>query len=125
MHDAAEAYLPDIASPIKDRFCIYDPNVPSITPFRDIESDLLRAIIDGLGLPSIIIDDPMYMDIVRRADRAVLLAEARDLMDGLDDWISDSDDDPMPNVISPMTSKESRIKFSELFRMLSIPYGRF
>jgi len=41
LHDAAEAYLPDVAAPIKHL----------LTGFRDIEGRVLRVIADRFGLP--------------------------------------------------------------------------
>jgi len=64
LHDAAEAYLSDLPSPIKRQMPL----------FQDAESDLLRVIADRFGLSW-----PMP-EPVARADLALLATEARDLM---------------------------------------------
>ena len=67
LHDAGEAYLPDVPSPIK-RFC------PEIV---EAENRILAAVAVAFDLP------PMLPSTVHYADMLVRSAEARDLM-GLD-----------------------------------------
>lgn len=80
LHDAAEAYLPDVARPIKDRFVIGDEDPESIecVDFAEVEAVLLRAIFEGLGF------DPAWIratrPTVKYADETLLASEARDLM---------------------------------------------
>ncbi|TXH16844.1 MAG: phosphohydrolase [Hyphomicrobiaceae bacterium] len=64
LHDAGEAYLPDVPSPIKP-FC------PSIIT---AENNLLAAVAIAFGLPTTIPATVHYADLVVRS------AEARDLM---------------------------------------------
>jgi len=64
MHDAAEAYLPDVASPIKPRFA----------SLLRAEAILERAIAARFGL----FGPPP--EAIRQADLAALMAEKRDLL---------------------------------------------
>lgn len=68
-HDASEAYLPDIARPIKDEAF---PN------FREIEARVLEAVAEALGLPWPI---PVHIDAhVKALDNGALITEASELM---------------------------------------------
>jgi hypothetical protein len=62
MHDAAEAYTPDIVAPIK----------PSIPEFRDIENRLMRVIRSALAFPT---PTPADARLVKLADTRILLNE--------------------------------------------------
>lgn len=64
MHDAAEAYLPDVATPVKNQ----------IPHFREIEDKVLRVIASAIGL-----EYPMPPD-VKKWDSFMLSVEKRDLM---------------------------------------------
>ena len=61
MHDAAEAYMADIAAPIK--------SAPEFAPYRKAERDLEHAIARRFGLPS---EMPIEVKI---ADRVLLASE--------------------------------------------------
>jgi hypothetical protein len=67
MHDASEAFLSDIARPVKHAAHFGDA-------YREIEDGLQRAITEHFGLPY------PFPDIVHEIDNALLAAEARDLM---------------------------------------------
>lgn len=64
LHDAAEAFLPDVARPIKDY----------LTGFRDIEDDVLKVIVMEFGLMW-----PMPFEI-KIADMAILATERSQAM---------------------------------------------
>lgn len=64
LHDAAEAYLPDVARPVK-RF---------LTGFKEIEERVERCVAERFGLPW-----PMP-ESVKRADLEALATEQRDVM---------------------------------------------
>jgi 5'-deoxynucleotidase YfbR-like HD superfamily hydrolase len=64
LHDASEAYVPDIASPIK----------PWISGFKEIEDNILKAVAAKFGLVW-----PMP-DAVHEIDSILLLTERRDVM---------------------------------------------
>jgi len=66
LHDASEAYLCDLARPIK--------RLPELVPYRDAEKRLQSAIAVNFGLP---VDEP---ESVQFADKTMLAMEARDLM---------------------------------------------
>jgi len=68
LHDASEAYLVDVASPVK--------RMEFMEPYRGVEGHLMRSIADRFGL------NPRWPepDNVKRADKCLLAIEARDLM---------------------------------------------
>lgn len=70
LHDASEAYLSDIASPVK--------HTPALALYRDAEHRLQEACFMALGC-DVCLDHPC----VKQADRMMLGIEARDLMGGL------------------------------------------
>lgn len=65
LHDASEAYLVDVPSPLK-RSSVF-------AAYRDAEKRVMATICEAFGLPS---DEPPS---VKDADRRVLATEARDL----------------------------------------------
>ena len=71
-HDATEAYLNDLATPVKKQ--------PDLAGYRATEARLWKVIAERFGLP------PEESDLVRWADRVMLVTEARDLMPPGDDW---------------------------------------
>lgn len=77
LHDAAEAYLPDIASPIKGMISGRRERREPHYPFQYFESIVLAAIYRGLG-----VEQPTaeQMRLVRQADLIMLSTEKRDLM---------------------------------------------
>jgi 5'-deoxynucleotidase YfbR-like HD superfamily hydrolase len=52
LHDATEAYLPDIASPLKRAFYVKDPNLPPwvYDEYRKREEQLKKCIYERFGL---------------------------------------------------------------------------
>lgn len=95
LHDATEAYLPDVAAPIKGSVCVRLPG--GICSFREAEDRLADVIFEGLGLSSIrsLIDS----EEVKRADLIMLATEVRDLMGPApDDW--GLTQEPNPSTIS-------------------------
>ena len=68
MHDAAEAYLVDLALPVKRQ--------PEMAPYREAEARIMACVADHFGLSSV---EPPE---VKRADTVLLYTEARDLFDG-------------------------------------------
>lgn len=77
LHDAAEAYLPDVASPIKGMFMGRRSTREPRYSFEHFESCVLAAIYRGLG-----VEQPTaeQMRLVRQADLIMLATEKRDLM---------------------------------------------
>ena len=62
LHDAAEAYLPDVARPVK----------PFLTGFHEIEHGVQRAILTKYGLPEVYGDMAEKIAQVKRADNILL-----------------------------------------------------
>lgn len=105
LHDASEAYLVDVARPVK--------RLPEMAAYRRAESDLQRVICARFGLP------PAEPELVKRADVEILYTEARDLFSGVHpawQWGAD----PLPQTIRPMSPEMAELaflaKFDELFR---------
>jgi len=67
MHDASEAYLNDIAKPLKDS--------PLYVEYRELEEQLQAAIYSKFRIPFLTVPKP-----VKLADRRLYETEARDLM---------------------------------------------
>lgn len=82
-HDAAEAYLPDIASPIKSSFFVRLPD-GDMHSFAELEGYVLRQVARALGLEqSAAFDDPAVLTL----DHEMLLAEKASLFpDDPSDW---------------------------------------
>lgn len=82
LHDAAEAYLCDVAAPIKRYIgSLEGPDeTPGlvVVPFSKLEDRVLDAIFKGLGLSAL--RSVAESEEVKRADLAVLASEVRDLM---------------------------------------------
>lgn len=70
MHDTTEAYLPDVASPIKG----------SIQGFRDIEAKVWLAIAEAFGLPE------KMPKVVKAADAEAFRHERPQLLPRVDWW---------------------------------------
>ncbi len=73
LHDSAEAYLPDLAAPIKRKFL-----TEGLVPFVTTEALVEEAIFSALGLDPFL--DALMSEEVKRADCIMLATEARDLM---------------------------------------------
>lgn len=77
LHDAAEAYLPDVASPIK----------PRLKGFAELEAGVLDAILVKFKLSLDSVDSEDIWNEVKKADLKALATEARDLMPNKpEDW---------------------------------------
>lgn len=79
LHDAAEAYLGDIARPWKRYLMVRSPSAgwPSL---KDVEKRLLEVIFRALDCPPLMVSDQKEID---RLDAIMLATEARDLMSPL------------------------------------------
>jgi len=112
LHDASEAYLVDLPSPVK--------HAPEMAFFVEVERRLQAVIRIAFGIthgcPS-----------VHAADKLALGIEARDLMNGVmddpnwDQWIDPVRDYTL-NVREPMSPKEAEMHF--LVRYYSLAYKR-
>ncbi len=96
LHDATEAYLVDIPSPLKKS--------PTFAPYRETEKRLMETICKAFGLES---DEPPS---VKLADRRMLATEARDLtMTEGRGWATEAA--PFDFHIQPWTPEYARAKF--------------
>jgi hypothetical protein len=84
LHDAAEAYLGDIITPLKGGllFEVYAGDVVERMAFHSVEKRLHTTILIGLGVPLPSTDDDI---VIAAADEVALATEARDLM-GDPEW---------------------------------------
>ena len=80
LHDVGEAFLPDIAAPIKGAFLI-EPSIGMPIPFNQVEDRWRNAVRGALELPEI--DSRDVNDIVR-LDRQQLADEASRLFPSFD-----------------------------------------
>lgn len=112
LHDAAEAYLPDVPRPLKRRLLVEigDPKgAMVIRPFVRVEQKLLMAIAVRFNL------EPEMPLAVDEADDREMAREARDLFG---DAGSAAAAYPEPLVIQPWPMVETQFlrRFAELFR---------
>lgn len=81
LHDAHEAYLGDIASPVK--------KLVGEEKIREIERTLDAALYEALGLP---LPTPDILDLVHQADLLALRIEGYHLMPSRGSWAGNPDD---------------------------------
>lgn len=100
MHDASEAYLVDIPSPLK--------RSGKFETYKELESQMMSVICKRFGLTQ---TEPPS---VKKADRILLSTEARDLMSPLHpDWVQPTD--PLPFKIDPLPQQEAKDLFMKRF----------
>jgi len=97
LHDASEAFLCDIARPVK-RF---------ISEYSKYEENLMRVIADKFNLSW-----PMPEEI-KSLDKRMLMTEARDLGINTRDWAETAK--PMPITIFPQTPEGAERSFHDWF----------
>jgi hypothetical protein len=102
LHDASEAYLPDVSRPIK----------PHLTGFADIEAGVMRAMCHKFGLPHA---EPAE---VKAIDTRILLNEKAVLMPHTPaDWGIEAE--PLPGLrIECWTPTEAKTQFLRRFKEL-------
>jgi hypothetical protein len=104
LHDAGEAYMADVARPIKSAF----------PKFREFEHRILEeAVWKAFALEPLSKEDAAR---VRHADDVVLATEARDLMGGTANWSALPD--PLPSEIIPMQCGDAEEPFLREFERL-------
>ena len=101
LHDATEAYLCDVSSPVK-----YDA---AMRPYRDAESVLDRAICTRFGLPYKM-DESIHI-----ADKRMFATEARDLMHSS---IPYKTEDCYVGIIAPLSVESAEMLFLARFNVL-------
>jgi len=104
LHDATEAYIADIASPIK----------PFIDNYIDIEGRLWDCIADRYGLARKLPAE------VKQADLVMLATERRDLMpDHPDEWPVLRGIQPLPMQINPLLPGAAKTLFLQRWKELT------
>lgn len=103
-HDAAEAYIGDVARPLKQL----------LPDYKEIEARIERDIFAKLGLPDVLPPS------VKQADLILLATEQRDLMPPhSDEWALIAGVEMLPDPICPWTPWTARTMFIERFRHLA------
>ena len=103
LHDASEAYLCDLPSPIKRA-----PGIRQI--YKVVEAHLMESIAVHFDLT------PHEPALVKDADRILLNTEMRDLMT---DCIPYEGYEPLPETIYPMDAQHAEVEFMRRFEALS------
>jgi|Deesub1362A_J573_1020465.scaffolds.fasta_scaffold06452_3 hypothetical protein len=98
LHDAAEAYLADVARPAK------------LKVIEDIEERILKTIFSKYGVPYPLPDE------VKEADWIMVATEGRDLMPDTRDWYLPLP--PLKKKIRPMSSRTAEFLFLNRFAEL-------
>lgn len=99
LHDASEAYLVDIPSPLK--------RSELFSEYRKVEENLQKTIYRRFGLHE------EESESVKRADKLMLGIEAKQLLSLRDDWtITDS---IPPFLIKPLSPKDAKVLFLKRF----------
>jgi hypothetical protein len=107
LHDAPEAIIGDLPSPIK--------HLPEFKAFRDLDKRIMRAICDRYGLPH------EMPGSVRWADRVAFATEVRDLMTPDPElWGPWADGiQPIPEPIRDWSAEWARTAFLKRFEQLT------
>ena len=97
LHDASEAYLQDVASPLKRQDCF--------DSYREAEQRLMLAICHTFELPS------KQPEAVTKADLSLLATEARDLMPYKSEHWGSLKAKPLPTPIVPWSPDQAKKLF--------------
>lgn len=104
LHDAAEAYLPDVARPIKG----------DIQGFDYIERKVMYVVCRRFEIPAVVPES------VKRADLILLATECRDLMSAPPyRWRSIDGIEPLGGIIHPLSPDEAEREFIARFANLT------
>ncbi len=105
LHDASEAYLVDIPSPLKWQ--------PTFKSYREAERVLMQCICFRFGLP------PEEPPEVRAADACLLATEARDLMPNVPPHWEGLWEQPMTARLAPRGPQAAEADFYFKFKELT------
>ncbi len=102
MHDASEAFIGDVAKPLKEL----------LPDYKQVEARIEEFVLGRFGI------DPHHMPPdIKRADMIALLTEQRDLMHGPDkDVMKKWNIEPLQEKIIPLPPKEAKELFLERYR---------
>ncbi|AYO86318.1 hypothetical protein [Methylobacterium brachiatum] len=103
MHDAAEAFVGDVAKPLKDL----------LPDYRKIEKAVEAVVLARFGVPQ-----PMPPS-VKEADVVMLATEQRELMQNRDDWNYTRGREPLDIDIPPLTPAMAKAAFLARFAELA------
>lgn len=122
LHDAAEAYIGDVPSPIKHctYFSIANAHDSPCYSFENIENSILRTIGRALGIPKVLTGT--ISAETKQADLIMLATETRDLMPL--QWRYEfipciCGVEPLPDVIEPWCWDEAEDRFLDSFKELT------
>lgn len=103
LHDASEAYLVDLARPVK--------RTPEMAAYRDAEALIMRAVAERFGL------DGLEPSLVKAADIALCYTEARDLFPSVHPaWTWHAE--PLIERIVPLDTTKAKARFRARFEEL-------
>lgn len=130
LHDAAEAYIGDVVSPLKSRLWANVPGGGEMNSLVDVEAKILGAIYQAFGLEALTDEDQRR---IHWADQLALVSEAAVLM-GNPAWARDQlhqmvvlgyadHYEPLGLILGPGRSKQEFMKaWAE--RMIAFPMDR-
>lgn len=111
LHDAAEAYLPDMPRPIKDDAFFFDGT--QMRSFAEVEDAIMRRLASQYGLRW------PFPDAVKDADNRVCATERRDLMASEYDWGMIDQIEPCTYKVNSWKWKKAKRVFHDLFEELT------
>lgn len=101
LHDASEAYLCDMPSPIKSH--------PAMREYMDYEKGLVSMIYERYGVVESRVDQ-----IVGWMDLKMMYTEKRDLIHTQDVWNGEEGVEPLEDAIVPLSSDDACAQYIEL-----------
>lgn len=78
LHEVSEAYLPDIAAPIKNYVSMYPENSNESLSWQTVERQHTRVVLSALGVPKLV--TTVLSEDIRTVDLRMLATERRDIM---------------------------------------------
>ena len=113
LHDATEAYLPDVARPCKRDLYVCEHNMEPV-PFKAMEKDMMFVIAAWADLPSTEPAEVGHMDLV------MLRTERRDLMAVPPrPWSTDELAKPLTETIEPWEWRRAKAEYLRRFHELT------
>lgn len=115
LHDASEAYLPDLVTPIKGRFLVaeIDGDTLRAETIRAYEEELQAVIGEKFGL------NLLDFEAVKPVDLQMLATEKRDLLLPTHQWNLDPAYPAFSEQIRPWEPRRAREEFLDLYHDLT------